>query len=282
MKVGLKIGPATDSDVKEAAVRAEEMGFDSVWLSERVATPIHKPHPYEPGTDPWIGLAFVAAVTSRVQLGTSVSQIALRPPVLMARELATLDRLSGGRLIVGAGAGWVEEEFTSTGVPFETRGGRLNEFIPLLRHLWTKPEQPWNGKHFQVPAVGLVRPLTPGGPPIFVGAGASPGIRRAARYGDGFISVALPADTIARLKRRLEDLRTCFGRGGDFPLYCQVSAPATPDDARELVQRYGAAGVDCLIVTEGASVSGIPFLEREAVAQALIQSAHETSAAEPT
>lgn len=279
MKVGLKVGPATDSGVKESAVQAEQMGFDSLWLSERVAVPLNKPHPYEPGTDPWIGLAFVAAVTNRVELGTSVSQIALRAPVLMARELATLDRLSGGRLIVGAGAGWVEEEFTSTGVPFETRGGRLNEFIRLLRHLWTSPEQPWKGKHFEVPAVGLIRPLTPGGPPIFVGAGATPGIRRAARYGDGFISVGLPPDTIARLRMRLADLRSEFGRTGEFPLYCQVSAPETEDEAAEVVRGYGAAGVDCLIVTSGASVSGIDFLHRETVARALIEVAH--SASEP-
>src|SRR3989337_1589161 len=119
------------------------VGFASVWLSERVVIPLDKPHPYPPMVDPWIGLAFVAAVTERVRLGTSVSQIALRHPVLMARELATLDRLSAGRVIVGAGAGWVEEEVTSTGVPFETRGGRLNEFIRLLRHLWTTPDEPW-------------------------------------------------------------------------------------------------------------------------------------------
>ncbi len=281
MKVGLKIGPATDPTVKDAAVRAEDMGFDSLWLSERVAIPLDKPHPYQPGTDPWIGLAFVAAVTNRVQLGTSVSQIALRPPILMARELATLDRLSSGRLIVGAGAGWVEEEFTSTGVPFETRGGRLNEFIRLLRHLWTSPEEPWSGKHFQIPAVGLVRPLTPGGPPIYVGAGASPGIRRAARYGDGFISVGLPPDTIAKLKERLDELRASFGRTGPFALCSQVSAPGTAEDARDLVERYGSVGVDSLIVSEGATVSGIPFLEREEVVQALLRSAHAVSAPGP-
>src|SRR3990172_3588867 len=94
MEVGIKIGPADGPEVKDAAVRAEALGFDSVWLSERVAIPLDKPHPYEPGTDPWIGLAFAAAVTERVRLGTSVSQIALRPPVLIARHLATLDRLA--------------------------------------------------------------------------------------------------------------------------------------------------------------------------------------------
>lgn len=277
MKVGIKIGPASDPTLKDAAVRAEGLGFDSVWLSERVAIPLDKPHPYEAGPDPWIGLAFAAAVTQRVQLGTSVSQIALRPPVLMARELATLDRLSGGRLIVGAGAGWVEEEFTSTGVPFETRGGRLNEFISLLRHLWMKPEEPWNGKHFQVPAIGLIRPLTPGGPPIFVGAGAPAGVRRAARLGDGFISVGLPPETLAKIRGQIAEFRSAFGRSGDFPIYTQVSAPATADAARSLVQSYAAVGVSSLIVSEGATISGIGFLEREDVVRALIQSARESS-----
>ena len=94
MKIGVKIGPATERGVKRVAEEAEKAGFDSVWLSERVVMPLDKPHPYKPMVDPWIGLAFVAAVTERVTLGTSVSQIALRAPVLMARELATLDRLS--------------------------------------------------------------------------------------------------------------------------------------------------------------------------------------------
>src|SRR5207247_9449531 len=173
LKIGVKLGPASERTLKRAAEEAERAGFDSIWLSERVAVPLDRPHPYQPLADPWIGLAFVAAVTERVSLGTSVSQIALRPPVLMARELATLDRLSEGRLIVGAGAGWVEEEFTSTGVPFETRGGRLNELIPLLRHLCPKPEEPWRGPFFSIPPVGLIKPLTPGRPTVYVGAASA-------------------------------------------------------------------------------------------------------------
>jgi hypothetical protein len=114
--------------------------------------PADKPHAYKPMADR--GSAGVCGIASRVNSGQG-SQIAPFT-VLMARELATLDRLSDGRLIVGAGAGWVEEEFTSVGVPFETRGGRLNEFIRLLRHLWTAPEEPWNGKRFQVPGVKIV------------------------------------------------------------------------------------------------------------------------------
>ena len=257
--------------MKLAAEAAESAGFDSVWLSERVAVPLDRPHPYQPLVDPWIGLAFVAAVTERVTLGTSVSQIALRPPVLMARELATLDRLSEGRLIVGAGAGWVEEEFTSTAVPFETRGGRLNEFIRLLRHLWTVPEDPWQGKFFSVPAIGLIKPATPGGPPIYLGAASSAGLRRAARHGDGFIATALPVSTLANIKQRLEDLRAQFGRQGPFPFLAQVAPPISVEDAKAMVTDHSAAGVDGLILTYPGDLPDA-FLQGRDVVKALIES----------
>jgi probable F420-dependent oxidoreductase len=271
VKIGVKIGPATERSVKRVAEEAEKAGFDSVWLSERVVIPLDKPHPYQPMVDPWIGLAFVAAVTERVTLGTSVSQIALRPPILMARELATLDRLSEGRLIVGAGAGWVEEEFTSTGVPFNTRGGRLNEFIPLLRHLWTTPEEPWRGKHFDIPAVGLVKPSTPGGPPIYVGAGGPAGIRRAAKYGDGFIAVPLPLPALAGLRQKLDEMRAQIGREGPFPLLVQTEPPSTIAEARTLVEDHARAGVDGLILTYLDELPDAFLRTRDAV-QALIDS----------
>lgn len=271
LKIGVKIGPASERAFKRVAEEAERTGFDSVWLSERVAVPLDRPHPYQPLVDPWIALSFVAAVTERVTLGTSVSQIALRPPVLMARELATLDRLCEGRLIVGAGAGWVEEEFTSTAVPFETRGGRLNEFIALLRHLWTEPEKQWQGKFFTVPAIGLIKPATPGGPPIYVGAASTAGLRRAARYADGFIATALPISTLANITQRIEDMRLRFGRRGPFPFLAQVTPPATVDDATAMVRDHAAAGVDGLILTYPDELPDA-FLDTRDVVRALIES----------
>jgi len=189
----------------------------------------------------------------------------------MARELATLDRLSEGRLIVGAGAGWVEEEFTSTAVPFETRGGRLNEFIPLLRHLWTRPEESWHGKFFSIPAVGLIKPATPGGPPIYVGAASTAGLRRAARYADGFIATALPVTTLTNIKQRLEEMRSRFGRRGPFPFLAQVMPPGTIDDARAMVKDHAAAGVDGLILTYPGELPNA-FLDSREVVKALIES----------
>jgi len=268
VEIGVKIGPGLDRTLIAAAQEAERLGFDSVWLSERVVTPLDKPHPYDPMIDPWIGLSFVAAVTERVKLGTSVSQIALRPPVLMARELATLDRLSDGRLIVGAGAGWVEEEFTSTGVSFGTRGGRLNEFIRVLRHLWTKPEEPWRGKHFTIPSVGIVKPARSGGPPIYVGAGGPAGLRRAALYGDGFISVTIPPEQVSALRKRLDEHRAEAGRSGAFPFLVQVAFPPGAQEAQEMVSRFAEAGADGLILTCEEEMPGA-LTNAEDIVQAL-------------
>jgi probable F420-dependent oxidoreductase len=272
MRIGVKVGPADERGLKHAAQEAERFGFDSIWLSERVVTPLDKPHPYDPMPDPWIGLAFCAAVTERVRLGTSVSQIALRHPVLMARELATIDRLSEGRLIVGAGAGWVVEEFISTGVPFDDRGGRLSEHIRAMRHLWTTPNRPFEGKYYRIPPVGIVAPRTPGGPPIWLGGVLPPGLRRAAKYGDGFLATNVQPDRFSVTKAKLDELRGKYGRTGDFPCYVQVSPPETIDEAKTLVQSFGAAGADGLILTYG---DGVPegFLRTAAAARALIETA---------
>ncbi len=175
-----------------------------------------------------------------------------------------------GALIVGAGAGWVEEEFTSTGVPFETRGGRLNEFIRLLRHLWTTPEQPWHGEFFDIPAVGLIKPATPGGPPIYVGAAGPAGLRRAARHGDGFISTPLPLATLAKLKQRLDEMHSQFGREGPFPFLAQVAPPSTVDDAKAMVQEHAAAGVEGLILTYVGELRDA-FLSGRDVVEALLE-----------
>lgn len=272
LKIGVKIGPALGPEVAAAAREAERLGFDSVWLSERVVTPLDRPHPYDPMVDPWVALAYVAAVTERVRLGTSVSQIALRPPVLMARELVTLDRLSQGRLIVGAGAGWVVEEFVATGVPFEDRGGRLSEVLRVLKHLFTRPQEPWHGKHFDIPAAGIVMPVTPGGPPIWAGAVTPPGFRRVAKYCDGFIALARPPEELAQMRVRLVALREKYGRTGAFDTWAQASPPDTIDDAKAMARAYGDAGMDGLILTYPGDVPA-SFLDRADAARALIESA---------
>lgn len=272
MHVGVKLALTTGAEAADLARKAEALGYHSVWLSERVAVPVDQPHPYEPSIDPWIGLAFIAAATRSVVLGTAVSQIALRDPVLMARELATLDILSRGRMIVGAGAGWVRAEFEATSVPFETRGGRLGEFVRLLRKLWTAPEEGWEGKHFRVPGVKLVRPYTPGGPKIFMGAATAPGLRRAAKLGDGLIMGSLPLAGVIGARETVLGRRRELGLDGPFPVYAQVEPPETIEAAKEIAKSYGEAGIDGIILSERlASESGFP--KDDDVSRALINAA---------
>jgi alkanesulfonate monooxygenase SsuD/methylene tetrahydromethanopterin reductase-like flavin-dependent oxidoreductase (luciferase family) len=191
--------------------------------------------------------------------------------MLMARELATIDCLSEGRLIVGAGAGWVEEEFTSTGVPFADRGGRLNEFVRVLRHLWTKPEEPWNGKFYQVPGVRPIMPCTPGGPPVFIGASNSTGLRRVAKLADGFVAVNLPPASLADLVKKLDEMTKELGRG-ELPVFCQAAPPETIADAKAMVPAYRDAGIDGIILAKPFADGNIP---PEDVAKALLEIAHD-------
>lgn len=272
MNIGVKLGLTTGAEAALLAQKAERLGYHSVWLSERVAVPLNEPHPYKPSIDPWIGLAFIAAATERVVLSTTVSQIALRDPVLMARELATLDILSGGRMIVGAGAGWVTAEFEATSVPFETRGRRLGEFVQVMRRLWTAPEEGWEGKFFRVPGMQLVMPKTPGGPKIYLGAGSPAGLRRAARLGDGFIAGTLPLAGVVAARDRIMAIRGELGLSGPFPVYAQVVPPETIDAARQLAHAYRDAGIDGIILSESrAREAGFP--KDDDVSRALVEEA---------
>ncbi len=272
MFVGVKLGLTAGRESAELAMKAERLGYHSVWLSERVAVPLDRPHPYEPSIDPWIGLAFIAAAAQRVQLGTTVSQVALRDPVLMARELATLDILSEGRLIVGAGAGWVEAEFAATGVDFASRGRRLTEFVQVLRKLWTAPEEGWDGKFFHVPPVKLAMPFTPGGPPVYLGAGTPAGMRRVARHGDGFLGATLPLSAIAAMRDQILAKRKELGKSGPLPVWAQVDPPQTIEAAEEIGRSYREAGVDGVILSETTARSA-GFPADDAVSQALIAAA---------
>ncbi len=272
MHVGVKLGLTTGAEGIDHARKADGLGYHSIWLSERIAVPLDQPHPYEPSIDPWVGLAYIAAASGRLFLGTTVSQIALRDPVLMARELATLDILSGGRVIVGAGAGWVQAEFAATGVPYESRGPRLGEFAQVLRRLWTTPEEGWEGKFFNVPPVGLVKPLTPGGPPIYFGAGSPAGFRRAARLGDGYIAVTLPLEAVIATRDQVLAKRKDLGKEGPFAVWAQIEPPETIEDAQRIGASYRDAGIDGIILSERrARDAGFPA--DDAASRALIETA---------
>lgn len=177
---------ASPEAIRRAAVQAEELGFDDVWVSDHIVVPDGTPYPpaflYEPVTT----LTWAAAATSRVGLGTSVLILPYRNPVHAAKELATLDQLSLGRVVVGGGAGWLEGEFEALGVPYAERGVRTDEAIDVFRACWGA-EDPVT---FEGPTVSLhqmkVRPKPAHPIELWVGGESAPAIRRALTKGDGW------------------------------------------------------------------------------------------------
>jgi probable F420-dependent oxidoreductase len=194
-------GPSSEPEYAIAVAQmAEELGFESIWTVEHVVVPsgYQSQYPYSdtgrmpggedvPIPDPLIWLAFVAAATKTVRLATGILILPQRNPVILAKEIATLDRLSGGRVELGVGVGWLEEEFDALGVPFAERGKRTDEYIEVLRKLWREPESSHEGTFASfAPLKSYPKPAATEGPPIHVGGHTPTAARRAGRLGDGF------------------------------------------------------------------------------------------------
>jgi probable F420-dependent oxidoreductase len=204
---------ASPAGAKAVAEGAEAGGFESIWTVEHVVVPsgYESKYPYDPSgkmaggaeefdlPDPLIWLTWVAAHTSTVKLATGILIVPQRNPVVLAKELATLDHLSGGRMVLGVGAGWLAEEFAALGVPFDDRGTRLDEYIAVMRALWEGDKTTFDGDFFQFEnCISRPRPAN-GTIPIVVGGHTKVAARRAGRLGDGFIPGAASASELAEL-----------------------------------------------------------------------------------
>ena len=197
---------------------AEEIGFESLWGGEHVVLPsnIESRYPYtadgripaEPDTpipDPLIWLAFAAAAAPTLRLGTCILIVPQRNPLVLAKELATLDRLSGGRVELGLGVGWMREEFEALGVPWERRGARNDEYIAAMRALWAGPHAEFHGDFVDFgPVTCSPRPVQ-ASIPILVGGDTDAAIDRAVRIADGFFPGEGDAERLAALIARLHD-----------------------------------------------------------------------------
>ena len=229
---GAMAGP---EQLRSVAQRAEDLGYDHVWVSDHIVLPkkVESFYPYaadgvptfrpeEPYYEPLAALNFIAGCTQRIRLGTHVLIIPYRNPVLTAKILSTLDVLSGGRVILGAGVGWMEEEFQALGLDtFKERGAVTDEFLQIYKDLWTKDNPSFEGKHYQLSDAGfepkpVQKPL-----PIWIGGHTGPVIRRAAKYGDGWMPIGLrpPAilepEELAGKIARLRKLTVAAGRAED-------------------------------------------------------------------
>ena len=228
------------------AQRAEAAGFASVWLADHLFMSIEKyggAPGRHPGFDPLVGLSALARATTRVRLGPLVLATPLRAPAVTAKFLAGLDRLAGGRLIVGVGAGWLEEEFVAAGVPFRRPGLRLEflaEAIDVYRGMWQGEPLTYSGAHVQVSAAPcLPPPRQEGGPPLWVGGRGDRLLDVAARKGDGWNTVW--EMTPERYRDRLAVLEAACARHGRDPASVQRSIglyALVGEDEADLAARY--------------------------------------------
>ncbi|HSF31299.1 MAG TPA: LLM class F420-dependent oxidoreductase [Candidatus Tectomicrobia bacterium] len=229
-------GPmATPTNLARFAEKAEALGYDTVWFSDHIVIPteVKSFYPYDPSGrmafnpaepywEPLSVIGYVAGRTSRVRLGTSVLVLPYRNPVVTAKMLATLDVLSNGRITLGAGVGWMEEEFTAIGLDtYPRRGAYSDECIRIFRELWTKDNPSFQGDFHQFSKVRCEpRPVQPGGIPIWVGGHTPQAIRRAARLGDGWQPLVQrpPADLPpAEMRQKIIQLRAFAQQAGRDP-----------------------------------------------------------------
>jgi probable F420-dependent oxidoreductase len=191
--VGLPVsgGWATPDNMRRIAVRSEELGYHSLWSFQRLLHPVDQDWgpAYHAVHDPITALAYVAGFTSRIRLGIAVLNIPFYSPIMLAKPLTTLDIVSGGRLDVGLGLGWSDQEFQAAGTTSAARGARAEEFVACLDAIWTEPEVDYHGTYYDVPLSRVdPKPVQRPRPPLLMGASAEVALRRIGRIADGWIS----------------------------------------------------------------------------------------------
>ncbi len=258
MKIGIHLPQfghtATHERLRDFAQTVEKLGFDSLWVSDYVVIPRHiqSRNPYAlrgeftmppdlPILEPLATLSFIAGCTERVQLGTTVLILPMRNPVLTAKWLATLDVLSNGRLIAGFGAGWMEEQFGALDAPFSNRGRRMDEYLEVIRALWTERTPTFDGHYYHIHDVGFApRPLQKPCPPIWIGGHSAAARRRAARYGDAWHTIATSPLQLRREAAILHHMAQEAGRTGAVEVTVRLGVRLERDRVRETAERLAA------------------------------------------
>jgi probable F420-dependent oxidoreductase len=218
-----QIGPVADTrTIIKVAKLAEGLKYDSLWVTERLLYPINPqtsyyghalPEAYKRVFDPLETLMFAAAHTSRVALGTSVLDIPFYNPVVLARQLTTLDVLSGGRLKVGFGLGWSQDEHDATGANVKVRGKRADEFIKVLKAIWTTDPAEFQGKFFKLPkSIIQPKPVQKPHPPIYLAAFAPGSMKRTATLADGWMPVGMPVNQLESTTAQIRTMAKAAGR----------------------------------------------------------------------
>jgi len=255
--------PAVQSRLRDVAEAADELGYHVVFTAEHLIYPqeIRTPYPYggrfpyavtDPVLDVPTTLAWVAAVTRHVRLGASVMVLPYHEPIALAKALTTIDVLSGGRLMVGVASGWLREEFDLLGVPFRERGARTDEYLAVLRALWTEERVTYRGRFVRLEdAAFFPKPVQKPHPPIWIGGSSAAALRRVGRVGDGWLAVprapAELAGDVATIRREAE-------AAGRDPSRIGVAASGGARSVAELLDRIPA------LERAGATIVTVPAL----------------------
>jgi probable F420-dependent oxidoreductase len=274
MRVGLAVATsnpwATPDLLSTVAAAAEERGFDSIWVPEHVVLfdEYASRYPYsadgrvpaggEVGVlEPLATLAFLAANTSTIRLGTGICLVPQRNPVYTAKEAATIDWLSGGRLDLGVGIGWLAEEFVAVDVPFERRADRTREYIEVMRRLWCDAVSSFDGEFYRLPACRQYpKPVQQPHPPVHFGGESDAALRRVADIGQGWYGFNVSPDDLPERLKTLDDYLAERERTRD-----EITVSICPYllglDA-DMAKRYAATGIDRLIVVAlGRDAEGV-------------------------
>jgi probable F420-dependent oxidoreductase len=266
MKIGLFstfMSPRADRlMIKDFAQRCEDIGIESIWMGEHVVLFDETSNPYPGAADGKIPVphgggmldtvatfGFLAGVTEKLRFGTGIALISQRNPVYTAKEFATLDWLTGGRIDFGVGVGWCEEEVVASGYSWADRGARSDEFLALMQLFWTQETVEFNGQHFQVAACRMdPKPLQSPHIPIIVGGHSKPALRRAAKYGNGWYGFGVNAEQTKPIIEELANLREQAGTASQ-PFEIVI----TPNRvSEEIIAEFEAIGVSRLVLHLGS------------------------------
>jgi probable F420-dependent oxidoreductase len=272
MNIGVSVPlPAYLVDVGAMARKAEELGFESFWCAEHPFIPVQTasrfpgsadgviPEEYSHFADPFVALARASGTTSRIKLATGIVLVPERHPLVLAKEVSTLDLFSGGRFLLGIGAGWLREETQIMGGDFDHRWTQTRESVLAMKELWTKTEAEFHGKYYDFPPVrSYPKPAQKPHPPVLLGGGAKNVLQRVASWGDGWLPNRVTPDQLRESRATLDRLAKENGRD---PAAISISVHGQPAD-RDLVRRLLDAGATRVIIRPATSKSE-PEMVRE-------------------
>jgi probable F420-dependent oxidoreductase len=263
MNVGVSVPlPAYHVDVAPMARTAEALGFESFWCAEHPFIPVHTtsrfpgaedgiiPESYSHFIDPFVALARASGVTQTMKLGTGIVLVPERHPLLLAKEISTLDVFSGGRFLFGVGAGWLREETQIMGGDFDHRWSQVRESILAMKELWTKTEAEFHGKYYDFPPVrSYPKPAQKPHPPVILGGHAKTVLERVVAWGDGWLPNRTTPEQLRESRLTLDRLAKDAGRD---PASITISVHGQPAD-RDLIRRFHDAGATRVIVRPPAA-----------------------------